>query len=141
MRRLLWIGGVAFIFLAIATLLIYRVSGGISSTVRFNSAKSTTATVVSVTEIPEANPSEDGNKLFRLCFSIDNFDQVDAPLRRGYQAAEARHLASVGPRCKVTAKMALAQHLHSGDKVGVIYLLENNYQINIVAMTAYGEDL
>jgi hypothetical protein len=122
---------------------IYRINAGIAASVEHKSAKTTSATVSSVVGIETAKPLKTGenNRLFKVCFTIDNFDQVEADMRQGYQTAEAHRLASDGPRCKVTTKVAIAKNLNKGDRLSVVYLLENQYHIDLVAVTAFGEDL
>jgi hypothetical protein len=124
-------------------IILTRIQAGIVASVDYKSAKSTTATVVSVTELRPTNPSQDGSndQPYRVCFTIDNIDQVATDMRQGYQSAEAQRLARNGPRCKVTTKVTLAKKLNNGDKLTVIYLLENQYQIDIASATAFGEDL
>lgn len=94
-------------------------------------------------EIPGKPPSDkDSNdQLFKVCFTLDNFNDIEANMRRGYQSAEERRVATQGPRCESTIKGTLAKRLSKGDKVEVTYLLENDYQIDVAKVTAYGEDL
>jgi hypothetical protein len=127
----------------VASFVIYRINAGIAASVEHKSAKTTSATVSSVAEIETAKPlkADDSDRLFKVCFIIDNFDQVDAEMRQGYQAAETQRLESGGPRCKVTTKAAIAKNLNKGDRLSVVYLLENQYRIDLVAITAFGEDL
>lgn len=128
---------------SLAVFAIYRIHAGIVASVDHKSAKTTTATVVSVTEVQKTSPMGSGgaDQLFKVCFTVDNFDQVEADMREGYQSAEAQRLSREGPRCKVTTKAVLAKHLNKGDKLSAVYLLENQYHIDLVAITAFGEDI
>jgi hypothetical protein len=142
-RWLISIGISVALVISVAAFVLYRISAGITASVEHKSAKTSSATVFSVAEVVPLQPLKagDSDRLFRVCFTIDNFDQVEADMRQGYQAAEAERIASDGPRCKVTAKVAIAKNLTKGDKLSVVYLLENQYHIDVVATTAFGEDL
>ncbi len=114
----------------------------ISASVDFETAKTTTATVLSVTRTSPANSlkgiSDEG---YRVCFTIDNFDQINSRNREGYQAAELKRLTSDGPRCKDTTKVEIAKYLTKGSKISVVYLQENSYQISVARIKAQGEEL
>lgn len=127
----------------IAFVALTRIKAGIDTSVEHKSAKHTTATAVSVTAMPASKTPDPAYKsqLFKVCFTIDDFDQVRADMRAEYQSAEARRLTKEGPRCKVTRDGALAKKLSKGDKLSVVYLLENDYQIDLAAINAYGEAL
>ncbi|HWG19975.1 MAG TPA: hypothetical protein VG225_05535 [Terracidiphilus sp.] len=142
-RWLIAIGISGALVISVVAFVLYRISAGITASVEHKSAKTTSATVLSVSEVEPAKPLKggDSDRLFKVCFTIDNLDQVETDMRHGYQAAETQRLASDGPRCKVTAKSAIAKNLNKGDKLSVVYLLENQYRIDLVAITAFGEDL
>jgi hypothetical protein len=142
-RRLIWIGSSAIFVISLSAIVLYRIGTGIPASVEHKSAKYGTATVVSATEIPRADSSgaKSSDRLFRVCFTIDNFDQIEADMRQGYQSAEAQRLAQDGPRCTVTGKATLVERLSKGDKLSVVYLLENEYQIDLVRASASGEEL
>lgn len=142
-RWLIAIGISVALAASLATLVIYRIGTGIAASVEHKSAKTTTATVVSVTDIRTASsPGANSNdQVLRVCFTIDNFDQVEADMRQGYQSAETQRLTKDGPRCKLTSEIALAKGLSKGDKLSVVYLLENEYQIDLVRTTAHGKEL
>ncbi|MGB9416204.1 MAG: hypothetical protein WCB58_07800 [Acidobacteriaceae bacterium] len=127
----------------IAFVALNRIGAGIDSSVEHKSAKHAMATIANVTAVSNANSSESANmsQLFRVCFTIDDFDQVEADMRSGYPSAESQRLAKYGPRCKVTSKVALAKSLSKGNKLSVVYLLENNYQIDLVAVALHGEEI
>ena len=72
---------------------------------------------------------------------IDDFDQIHSDFRQGYRSAESQRLLRDGPRCKVTPNVALAKSLSKGDKISVVFLIGNQYQIDIVAVSALGENL
>ncbi len=55
--------------------------------------------------------------------------------------AETERQSRDGPRCKVTSKVAIARNVRVGDKLSIVYLLENQYQIDVVAVSVFGEDL
>jgi hypothetical protein len=69
------------------------------------------------------------------------FQQLGSDLRPGYESEESQRLAREGPRCKVTDQSTFARSLNKGDKLEVVYLLENNYPIDIVKVVASGNDL
>lgn len=95
-RRLIIVSVLVALEASVATFVILkRIQAGVAASVDHKSAKSTTATVVSVAEI---NPSEahSSDQLFRVCFNIDNFDQVETDMRQGYESAEAQRLAKAG---------------------------------------------
>jgi hypothetical protein len=142
-RWLIAIGISVALVISVGALILYRISASINASVEHKSAKTSSATVFSVAEVVPSQPlkAEDSDRLFRVCFTIDNFAQVEADMRQGYQVAETQRLASDGPRCKVTTKVAIAKNLNKGDKLSVVYLLENQYHIDVVAATAFGEDL
>lgn len=142
-RRLISIGIAVLLVASLAVFVVYQIDADIASSVDNKSGKSTTATVVDVVEIGEAKPvrARSNDQLFRICFTIDNFDQVQAYMRQGYQLYESQRLIREGPRCKVTAKVALAKRLKRGDKLSVVYLLENEYHIVVVSTSAFGENL
>jgi len=133
----------AVLVICLSTVVLYRVGAGISAAAEHKSAKVAAATVVSSTEMPRADSSgtNGSDRLFRVCFTIDSFDQVEADMRQGYQSAEAQRLARDGPRCTVTGKTTLAKRLSKGDKLSVTYLLENEYQIDLVSASASGGEL
>jgi hypothetical protein len=114
----------------------------IAASVDFETAKTTTATVLSVTKTSPAHSltgsSDEG---YRVCFTIDNFDQISSRNREGYQAAELKRLTSDGPRCKETTKVEVAKSLTKGSKISVVYLQENSYQISVARIKAQGEEL
>jgi hypothetical protein len=142
--RGLIVAGISIVLIVCVTaFILYRVHTGIVESVEHKSAKSSFATVVSVAEIGNSSPPEkpSADDVLKVCFTIDGFDQVESDMREGYQSAENQRLASDGPRCKVTAKVALAKNLNKGDKLSVVYLLENEYRIDIVMVTSNGEDL
>jgi hypothetical protein len=120
-----------------------RIQTGIAASVEHKSSKRTTATVVSVAEVRGTSPAETGttDSMYKVCFTIDNFGQVDADMRQGYWSAETERLSREGPRCRVTTNVTLAKNLKKGDKLAVVYLLENQYRIDLVAVTAFGKDL
>jgi hypothetical protein len=120
-----------------------RLNAGLDASVEHKSAKHATATVASVTPVPKAEASDSANnsRLFRVCFTIDDFDQVGADERARYQSAESRRLARDGPRCKVTSKASVAETLNKGSKLSVTYLLENDDQIDLVTITVHGEHI
>jgi hypothetical protein len=128
---------------AIAIVAGGRINAGIETSVKHKSAKHAAATVTSVTEIASAPSPEQSNRdrFFKVCFTIDSFDQIEDDARQRYQSAELQRLTSDGPRCKVTSRAALAKTLGKGDKLSVAYLLENSYQIDMVAISAHGEEL
>jgi hypothetical protein len=142
-RWLIAIGISVALVVSVTAFVIYRISAGITASVEHKSAKTTSATVLSVVEVePAKSPKAgDSDRLFKVCFAIDNLDQVEADMRPGYQAAETQRVVSDGPRCKVTTKAAIAKNLNKGDKLAVVYLLENQYHVDVVAVTAFGEDL
>lgn len=142
-RRLIWIGFPAAFVVSLTAFVIYRIDAGIAASVDNKSSKTTTATVVSVTEVRRTDLAEVGsnNQLYKVCFTIDNFDQVAADTRYEYQSAEVQRLSRDGPRCKVTTKAAIAKRLNKGDKLTVVYLLENQGHIDMVGNAAFGEDL
>jgi hypothetical protein len=142
-RALIWVVGSISAAILLISFAAYRIHAGMLASVEHKSAKSTTATVSSVTGIPEQKFSNNGgtNQLFRVCFTLDNFNEVEAHMREGYEAAENQRLAREGPRCETTSKATIAKHLSTGDKLEVIYLLENQYRIDIVSTTAFGESL
>jgi hypothetical protein len=142
-RWLIAIGVSVVLVISLMAFALYRIGQGITASVDHKSAKTSSATVLSVTEVEPSKSlkAEGSGRPFKICFSIDSFDQVEADLRNEYQAAETRRLASDGPRCKVTAKAATVKKLNKGDKLSVAYLLENQYRIDLVRITAFGEDL
>jgi hypothetical protein len=136
-------GALVAVLAVTAIMATRRIQAGIETSVKHKSAKHTGGNVTGVTEIPSTSSPElnDRNKLFKVCFTIDNFDQIEDDMRKGYQSAELQRLSREGPRCKVTSKAALAKTLSKDDKVSVVYLLENQYQIDIVTISAHGKDL
>ena len=132
----------AGVILALAIIALMRISGGFAASVEHKGAKHTTATVVDVVEMEgRASGPESKGPLYKVCFTIDNFDQVDSGMRQGYRSAEARRLTNSGPRCKVTSNLGIARTLAKGGKLNVVYLLENDYQIDVVSAAAHGQDL
>lgn len=143
-RRSITVSILVALALSVTAYVIYeRIQTGIAASVEHKSAKSTTATVVSVTEAREGNPpdADSRSQLYKICFTIDNFNQVEADVRQGYQSAEVERLARDGPRCISTSKVALAKNLKKGTRLTVVYLLENQYHIDLVATTVFGQDL
>jgi hypothetical protein len=136
-RWLIAIGISVTLVISLAVFVLYRISAGITASVEHKSAKTSPATVFSVAEVVPSQPLKAGDSdgLYKVCFTIDDFSQVEADMRQGYQATETQRLASDGPRCKVTAKVAIAKNLSKGDKLSVVYLLENQYKIDVVATT------
>lgn len=142
-RRLITVSILVALAVCFTAFVIYtRIHAGIAASVEHKSSKRTTATVVSVAEMRQSNPPEvaGNDQLYKVCFTIDNFDQVESDMREGYQSAEAERLTREGPRCKVTTNAVLAKNLSKGDKLTVVYLLENQYRIDLVATTAFGKD-
>jgi hypothetical protein len=138
--------GVALVLVAVlgGWLILERISSGIVASVEHKSAKRATGTVVSVTRLlPKVSSKQGGDiqELYQVCFTINDFSQVEPDMREGYESAEAQRLARDGPRCTTTHKAALATHLSKGDKLWIEYLLENQYQIDFVGITTYGEEL
>jgi hypothetical protein len=114
----------------------------IAASVDFETAKTTAATVVSVTKTSPPNSTTGGSdESYRVCFTIDNFDQISSRNREGYQAAELKRLISEGPRCKQTTNVEVAKSLTNGSKISVVYLQENSYQISVARIKAEGEEL
>ena len=125
-------------------MLFERFQSGIVEAVEHKSAKNTTATVVSITKTPRLSAqmqSVDGTQLYQICFTIDNFNQVEPDMRRRYESAETERTVKEGPRCQPTNTTAVATKLNKGDKIGITYLLENQYRIDIVRVTAIGGEL
>src|ERR1700733_466599 len=132
----------AGVIVALAIITLMRINAGIAASVEHKSAKHTTATVVDIVEMEgSASGPESKGPLYKVCFTIDNFDQVESGMRQGYRSAEARRLTNSGPRCKVTSKVGIARTLAKGGQLSVTYLLENGYQINVVSAAGHGEDL
>ena len=124
--------------------MIYRkIDTGIAAAVEHKSAKTADATVVSIRAVGASNLQKDSTKtgLYNVCFKIDGCDQIEAEMRVRYQSAEAQREAREGPRCKTTADSKIVTHLNAGDKLKVVYLLENNYKIDVISMTAYDTTL
>lgn len=132
----------AAVIVAVAAITLKRIDAGMKASVEHKSAKHATATVTNVVEM-ESSASRLGNKpfLYKVCFTIDDFDEVENESRQGYRSAEARRLSDSGPRCNVTSNIGIARTLTRGSKLSLVYLLENDYQIDIVSVTASGEDL
>jgi len=63
----------------LAIFVVY-IDARIAASVDFETAKTTIATVVSVAEIKPVNPlkADDSDRLYKVCFTIDNFDQIAA---------------------------------------------------------------
>lgn len=119
-----------------------RIDVGIADSVQHKSAKRTTATVVSVAHISSsAKPPAPERPEYTICFGIDSFDNVEPTMRQGYETAETNRYLREGPRCKRTIQETIAARLRVGDKLEVVYLLENEYKIDIVSVTAYGREL
>ena len=133
-------GAVVAVLAVTAIMAARRTQAGIETSVKHKSTKHASGTVTSVAEIPSSELN-DRNKLFKVCFTIDNFDQIEDGMRQGYQSAELQRLTREGPRCKVTSKAALAKTLSKDDKISIVFLLENQYQIDTVTISAHGEDL
>jgi hypothetical protein len=142
-RWLVWIGVSAALLISLAEFVAYQFNATMQSWIDIESAKGTTATIVSVTEMEFGNQSraDRTGKLFKICFTIDSFDQVRSDWRQEYQSAETRRLAKGGPRCIMTNKAAIANSLKTGDKLTADYLQENEYHIDIAKITAAGEEL
>ena len=140
------IAGITVLAVAIAAVLYlgFKVKAGIVASIGHKSVKTANATIVRIDSVLDgAGPSkdEDVTQQYRVCFVFDDFDQVEPDMRQGYRNAEARRLVENGPRCEVTNKLALAKSLKRGDKVKVVFLLENQYQIDIARVTFSGESL
>ncbi len=142
-RWAIWIVVAIAVLTGGVLLIMFRISSGISASVEHKAAKVTSATVISASAIQKAGSSVVTNKpnLYSVCFKIDNFDQVPSDIREQYLLAENRRLTLNGPRCKVTSKTELAKNISQGEKLSIVYLLENQYQIDVVAVSAFGEDL
>ena len=140
---MIWIGVSVALTISVTAFVIYQVNASIAASVEHKSAKTTTATVVSVTEIQKTHASEAQSKeqKFKVCFTFDNLDQVEVEMRQGYESAETQRATREGPRCTETTKKPLAKSLSSGSKLSVDYLLENEYHLDVVAVTAHGEEL
>jgi|WetSurMetagenome_2_1015567.scaffolds.fasta_scaffold66563_3 hypothetical protein len=140
--KIIIVSGLVIVVILVAASLIYRIiDSGIQSAVEHKSAKTTTATVVS--NIKSVSRSVDGStasqEFYTICFILDGLDQIEPDMRRGYEEAERHRQENKGPRCKMTDKMAAAA-LKKGDKLNVKYLLANDYQIEIMAIKAFGVD-
>jgi len=138
----MWVIFGVVIIVSATVFVLYRVGSGISASVEHKAAKTASATVVSVAPLQKTDPvaAHNSAELYRVCYTIDNFDQVESDVRQGYRAAEIQRLSRDGPRCKVTSKVALSTNVHVGDKLSIVYLLENQYHIDVVAVSAFGED-
>jgi hypothetical protein len=123
-----------------ASLLYSALDSSVEAAVDFKSAKTTTATVVrTARSLPGANtgPSS-SHELFTVCFVLDRLDQIKpADLRAGYEEAERQRLGTFGPRCEVTGNDAVA-NLRTGDKVQVVYLLANGYDLSVARIESFG---
>jgi hypothetical protein len=143
-RRLI-VGGISVLIVLWVSVFAFSkyLEARIATSMEFERAKITSATVLSVVEVKPAKPpkADHTDRLYMVCFTIDNLDQIRSDMRQEYQSAEARRLASEGPRCKATTKVAIAKALGKGDKLSVVYLLENQGIIVLVSVMAFGEDL
>jgi hypothetical protein len=144
-RCLIGLGVAVVLVVGLGGCLIYeRIQSGIVAAVEHKSAKRATGTVVSVTRMQpkiSSGPGDDIQQLYQVCFTIDDFSQVEPDMREGYESAEAQRLARDGPRCTTTNKTALATRLSKHDKLWIVYLLENQYHIDIAGITTYSEEL
>lgn len=132
---------VLVISLGVAIFVRY-IDARISASVDFETAKTTTATVVSVKKtFPPNSITGSSAEGYRVCFTIDNFDQISFRNREGYRAAELKRLSSEGPRCKQTTNVEVAKSLTNGSKISVVYLQENSYQISVARIKVQGEEL
>src|ERR1039458_2179903 len=145
LARRLTVGGILVVILLSVSVFVLSkyLDARMAASMEFEKAKITSATVVSVAEVKPAKPlkADDSDRLYIVCFTIDNLDQIRTDMRQEYQSAEAQRVASEGPRCRATSKAALAKALGKGEKLSITYLLENQHQIDVVAVTAFGEDL
>jgi hypothetical protein len=103
--------------------------------VEFKSGKVTTATVIS-----SDRTAKGGDTHYTVCFTINEFAEVPAGIRSGYEAAEHERESRLGPRCEVVHSEA-ARGLKRGDRLLVEYLLENNHHISIHAIRPVGVNL
>ena len=142
-RTSIAVASLVIVGLVVAAGRIYRaVDSGMQAAIGHKSAKTTTATVVSVARsVPNtAMGSSSPQGASTICFTLDGLDQVEPDMRSGYEAAEQHRQEAFGARCKATG-IAVASSLRTGDKLQVVYLLANDYQIEIVAIRASGVDL
>ena len=134
-HKVLWVGlAVATATVLVAIVASRWIDARVAASVDFKSVKTTSGTVVSVT--PDTSHQQ-----FRICFTIDNFDQLEPYLRSRYQSAEAKRLVKDGPQCSTTTKATLSARLGKGDKLSVDYLLENEGKIDVVGIGAFGQVL
>jgi hypothetical protein len=143
-NKVVWGLLVTLVFVSALLFAMYRFGSGISFWAKeVESSKTEAATVTSVGPVQKANSSTASRDvvLYRICYVIDDFDQIHSDFRQGYWSAESQRLLRDGPRCKVTPNVALAKNLSKGDRISVVFLIGNQYQIDIVAVSALGENL
>jgi hypothetical protein len=125
-----------------AGIFAYRaLDSGIAVAIEDKSAKMSSATVVSAARFQaEDNVGVQAEELYRICFTIDGLDQIRPSIRSQYEAAEHKRESASGPRCKITGVRSAAR-ARAGDKIQVVYLLENDNQIDITSIRVFGADI
>ena len=132
--------GVAAVLVVIGVL--YEIADySMQSSTEFKSAHIGSGTVVSVSKgIPHVTSgtlSPQGKDV--VCITLDDWGKVrDDPQ---YETAEREREQTAGPRCLEFDNLPVIAKLKSGDKIQVVYLLENNFHIDIARINAYGVDL
>jgi hypothetical protein len=132
------------VLLALGTFIYNRLDTGIAASVEHKSAKKSKATIVTVLPIKGSDSDHNvsgSENLYQVCFDLDAFDQVESDIRRGYEQTETDRRIREGPRCKLTSKKSLVRPVDIGDRLDVVYLLENNYQIDVVSISFRGQVL
>ncbi len=101
-------------------------------------------TVLSFTPVQVAKGSgRDGENFphFKICFSIDSFEDIPRDLQAQYQTAEKLRTAKEGPRCMVPHEELRHGDLKPGDTIEVDYLLYGSGVITVSRIVVYGQDL
>ena len=131
-------------FVILICLLILRsfqrsFESGLDFAVQHKAAKHAPGTVLSISKLPRENTDRDGWRRATVCLSIDSFADVAAEERSTYEAAEKARRLAEGPRCETFHYHSPSLTLRAGDHLEIVYLLENEGNIDINQLDVAGQ--
>jgi hypothetical protein len=89
------------------------------------------ATVTSVSELSSSLDSSPASPSLRVCFTLDSLAAIGSGDRSFYETAERDRQAAHGPRCLVEPARQLPDSLNPGDRLEVIFTLEDGGRIEV----------
>ena len=132
---------VVIILLVMAGIVFKIFAYCMQASMEHKSAHTGGGTVVSIARsVPRKSPATAPSRgQYTVCFTLDDWGKVRDDPR--YETAERERERSSGPRCEAFDSMLGVSKLKPGDKIQIVYMLENDFHIDIASINAFGVDL